>query len=182
MPGPSDSNYSRLPSELLDLQPLLDILSDEISTKIDELGENVLNSPIFEWTAVKQNNFQAIDGAWERTIDASHWSGAYLTNPDRDQDDEAALGAVFVPITTNYTLYLVHRTSSASGITHFLFNNVSKGSLDCYTGGGVSNVVSSVSLGSLTAGIYVFSLIVSEKYASASDYACDIQTLAIAKT
>ena len=79
MPGPSDSDYSRLPSELLDLQAQLDDLADTLQVQHDTLLSDITNYPIFVFVATQSGaNFEAIAGPWARTVGDDYATGVHL--------------------------------------------------------------------------------------------------------
>jgi hypothetical protein len=152
---------------------------DNLDTAISTIPTS-LNYPVFHWQAIK-NQFGALAGTWAQNIGASHGSGATVYNDaTRTVDDAVGLGSFFIPETATYTLYLVHQTDSTYGKAHFMLNGVDEGEIDCY-GATANNVLSSVTLGSLTAGQYYISLKTPDKHASATAYKISIQSVMIVK-
>lgn len=143
-----------------------------------------LELPVFKFCATDtSDNFQSRAGAgFARVVGSNHWTGAMLTNAVCAINDEVSLGIVYIPITGDYTVHTLAEIGSSHGIAHFMLNNVDKGTIDYYNGSQVYNDTDSVSLGTLTAGLYVFTIKMASKNGASADYYIQLTSLIIVKT
>jgi len=142
---------------------------------------------IFKWhvtnsRATYSPNYVALDGTWTIVSHVASHGGQLLSNETTHQlNDEVALGGFYVPTAAAYTAYMILSTGSDSGEIHININGTDTGTIDGYAASGASNVIKSVSLGTLTVGAKSVSIDVADKNASSSNYYANIQALFIAE-
>ena len=137
----------------------------------------------FNWNVLENGaTIQAIAGVWNVQTNAGFYMGKYLQSANHAQNDEVAIGSMFLPEDAQYTAYILCQTGTNFGEMHFLLNDTDEGDIDMYqAAGGTANELESTSLGSLSAGVYSVVLKISDKNAASSDYNCFVQNIAIAK-
>jgi len=139
-------------------------------------------TPVFRWDVIN-DLFKSIQGTWEVKSTASYFLGSSLRNDTGVAvDDNVSLGVFYVPVNGTYTVHLLHMVDTGFGKLHFLIDTVDVAEIDGYAGTGDYNVLSSVSLGTLTAGIRTLRIVISDKNASSSDYGAAIHAVVIMKT
>jgi len=124
----------------------------------------------------------AVAGTWAQYAGAALWIyNAYANQATKALNDELALTGFLVPKAAPYTLHLIYMESTDHGIIHIFINGVDVAQIDTYAGAADSNIVGSVSLGTLTAGLKIIRLKMASKNASSTAYKAAIQYLSIIK-
>ncbi|MBA7496536.1 hypothetical protein ES702_07145 [subsurface metagenome] len=150
-----------------------------ITTAVEDglVGKNrpVLNL-IFTQTDV---NYRTITGHWNVLNNSASHTLCNLSNIDAGQNQAAYIGSFYVPISGTYTFYFLGYKRNDMGILHILVNGSDVAEIDCYNSTTLANSYLSVSLGTLTPGLKVVVLKVSDKNASSSSYGMIIHALSI---
>lgn len=139
-------------------------------------------TPVLKWFAAMNSSFMALTGTWVVAAGATDQGGGHIVTSTNTQNDEVGFGSFLIKEAGNYTLYFIHGTNPGYAIAHFMLNGVDTAEIDCYTAGGVSNVHTSVSLGTLTAGDKTLSVKLVDKNASSSAFEMYFYSIIIVKT
>lgn len=140
---------------------------------------------IFKWDAIHNaTDFQANSGTWNIDTETNDYLGCRLCNAATHGINEyVALGTVLIPYSTEYTAYMIHDKSVDRANAHIMLNNVDCGTVKMYKAApGVYNVITEVSLGTLTKGFHDVALMLLDKEAGSTNYYCFMTALAIVKT
>jgi len=121
-------------------------------------------------------------GTWATGASPTSWVGRVLSNTTGvAQNDELSVGQFYVPASGDYTAYLLYIKDSDAGIAHAMVNDVDKGTEDMYNGSSLPNQLGNISLGTLTAGLYNFSIKAASKNGSSSNYILYINAAVVVK-
>lgn len=116
-------------------------------------------------------NYNGRVGTWATGVSPASWVGQVLSNSvGHAVNDEICFGQFYVPVSGDYTVYLIYIKDSNHGIAHAMVNDVDKGTLDMYNGGTLPNQLGSISLGTLSSGIKNLSFKVASKNGSSSGH------------
>jgi len=138
---------------------------------------------VFEWTVCEQNNWTLIVGNWVREANVVTWEYMDLGNtPGPAQNDAICIGHVFIPASGTYTIYIKGIRSTSAGNYHVLLNNSDVANINFYAGTLNANYIGSVSLGTLSAGLYTVVLKVSDNSPGSGNYDMVICSVKIVKT
>lgn len=160
-------------------------ITDVRALALDHLDVDISSgaTPAFKWSVVDVDNFLNVAGTWARDALANNYEKFTMRNVATHAiNDAICIGHMTILATGNYTLHLKTMDGLHQGIIHVMLNNVDKGTIDCYAGSAAYNVIKSVSLGSLTKGVYAVVLKMASKNASADDYYGYFEYVTIMKT
>lgn len=142
-----------------------------------------IEKPVWLLDVRKADCFKGMVGTWAISVfSANYFTGFNLNNEGTNtQNDEAFVGLFNVVEAAEYKFICLCLNATSGGEIHVLINGVDKGHVDTYAGATAYNEFEEVSLGSLTTGLKVLTLKISDKNASSSGYAIRIQAASIAR-
>jgi hypothetical protein len=160
-------------------------MGDAIGLDTEDVSDALSKNGIFKFDVTDaDDNWLAVTGTWAEAADANIYGQRKLWNDAAAPaiNESVVVGHLYVPVTGTYTAYLKYTKDPNAAKCHFMLNNVDKGNIDMYAAGADNNAISSVSLGSLTKGLYVLVLKGASKNAGSGGYWQIYHSLYIVKT
>jgi len=157
-----NANIPDLVTDALDITAITEAVEDGLVEKV----RPVLN-PVFIQTDI---NYRAVTGTWAVANGADFNTLCSLNNTSGTQNDAIYIGSFYVPSEGTYTFYLLCHAVNDHGKLHIIINGSDVANIDMYNAVNNYNAYLNVSLGSLTAGLKVVVLKISDKNASSGGY------------
>jgi len=141
-----------------------------------------VQDPVLVFSPTQDNvDYNPTAGTWATSTHGDTWANRKISNTSNAQNDEISLGHFHVPSSGNYSVLILYYSNPDAGIAHAMVNGADEGTLDMYAAGAVANVIGTIDMGTLTAGLKHISLKAATKNGSSAGYILYINAVLVVR-